>query len=168
MPISMYQSSVPVFTRMLENLSALIDKAAAHAEARKIDPAVLVDSRLFPDMLPFKAQVFIACDMAKFGTGRLSGMEIPKNDDSETTLAQLKERIGKTLAYIATARPEQVDGTENKVLSIKVGGEPMEIEGQRYLLNFILPNMYFHIATAYDLLRHNGIELSKTDYIGKL
>jgi hypothetical protein len=166
MAISMYQVSVPVFTRMLGNLSALIDKAVTHAEARKIDPEVLVNARLYPDMLPFKSQVFIACDMAKFCCARLAGVEAPRNDDSETTFAQLKERIAFTLGFIGAIKPEQIDGTEEKQISLKIAGNPMEFRGQFYLLHFVTPNFYFHVATAYDLLRHNGVELSKSDFLG--
>ena len=167
MTISMYQASVPVFNTILGSLSAIIDKAVSHAEVRKIDPAVLVNARLYPDMLPFTAQVQIACDMAKFGAGRLSGAEIPKHDDSEATFSELKARIAQTLAFVGTVKPEQIDGTEDKTVTIKLGGEPTEFKGQAYLLHFVLPNFYFHVATAYDILRHNGVELSKRDFLGQ-
>ena len=165
MPLSMYQASVPVFRQMLTCLSAILDKAAAHAEAKKIDPAVLVNARLFPDMFPLSKQVQIACDFAKGTPARLSGAEPPSFADTETTIPELKARIAKTLAFIETLKPEEIDGSEERDITIKIGGNPMQFKGQFYLVQFGLPNFFFHVTTAYAILRHNGVELGKRDYM---
>ena len=167
MTISMYQASVPVFKRMLKNLSAIIDKAAAHAAAKKIDPMVLAGDRLAPDMLPFPRQVFIACDAAKFCVARLAGVEAPKFADDEKTFDELKARIQKTIDFFDTVKPNQIDGTEEKEITFPVGGKPMTFKGQAYLLTFAMPNHYFHITTAYNILRHNGVEIGKMDFLGR-
>ncbi len=166
MSLSMYQASVPAFIRMLNNLSAIIDKAAAHAEAKKIDPSVLLQARLYPDMFHFAKQVQIAADFTKGPTARLAGLEPPKYDDIEISFADLKARIQKTIAYVQTFKPEQIDGSEAKMINIKAGSRELSFPGQAYLLHFALPNLYFHAATAYDILRHNGVELGKMDFIG--
>ncbi len=166
MTISMSSASLPVFKTMLSNLSHILEKAQAHAEARKFDPAALLQFRLAPDMLPFTRQVLIACDNAKNGTARLSGVEAPKFDDSETTFAELKTRIQKTLDYLATVPPESVDGTEDKEITFPVGRESTRtMKGEAYLKHWVLPNFFFHITTAYVILRHNGVELGKSDYL---
>ena len=167
MTISMYQASVPVFIRMLNNLIAILEKAAAHAEARKIDPAVLINSRLYPDMFPLSRQVRIATDAAMSGAARLAGMEPPKYEDNETTFAELIERIRKTIAYVNGLKPEQIDGSEKAKIEIKVRDGMLTLDGLTFLLNRVLPNFYFHIATTYGILRHNGIEIGKKDYLGK-
>ena len=167
MNISMYQASVPVFIRMLDNLAAILEKAAAHAEARKIDPAVLVASRLYPDMFPLVKQVQIASDAAKGGAARLAQMEPPAYEDNEATLADLVARLGKTVAFLRTIKAEQVDGSEDRTVTWKTRTATKEMQGMPYLLNHVLPNLYFHVATAYAILRHNGVEIGKGDYLGR-
>jgi uncharacterized protein len=166
MTISMYQASVPVFVRMLGNLSAILDKAAVYAEARKIDPTVLLNARLYPDMLPLTTQIQIAADFAKGASARLAGLDVPKYEDNETSFAEFKARIDKTLAFVKSVQPAQIDGSENRDINITVGGNPMSFKGMAYLLHFALPNFYFHLTTAYDILRHNGVEIGKRDFIG--
>jgi len=161
----MYQVSVPRFANILRNLSAILDKAQAHAEARKIDPAVLTNFRLYPDMLPMKRQVQIACDSAKGAVARLAGVEPPKHDDVEENFAELKARIAKTLEFIQTFKPAQIDGSEEKDIHLKLGQREIAFKGMQYLLGHALPNFYFHVTTAYDILRHNGVELGKRDYL---
>jgi hypothetical protein len=166
MSLSMYQASVPVFVRLLTALSAMLDKAAAHAEAKKIDPAALLQARLYPDMFALLKQVLVAADFSKNGTARLAGVEPPKFEDTETTFPELKARLAKTLDYLKTIKPEQVDGSEERVVNVKVGGREMTFKGQDYLLTSVLPNFYFHLTTAYAILRHNGVELGKRDFTG--
>ncbi|HEY8069883.1 MAG TPA: DUF1993 domain-containing protein [Burkholderiales bacterium] len=166
MTISMYQASAPRFANTLKNLSAILDKAKAHAEARKIDELVLTSARLYPDMFALARQVQIACDSAKGAVARLAGVEIPKHEDSEKTFDELKERIARTLAFIATVKPAQIDGSEEKDIVLKLQGKDVPFKGQQYLLGFAWPNFYFHVATAYNILRHNGVELGKRDFIG--
>jgi hypothetical protein len=166
MTLSMYQASAPRFVNTLKNLSAILDKAQAHCEARKIDPLVLTASRLYPDMFALARQVQIACDNAKGAVARLAGVEAPKHEDSEQTLAELKARIAKTIAFIETLTPAQIDGSEDKDIALKLGPREVQWKGMQYLLGFALPNFYFHVVTAYDILRHNGVELAKRDYIG--
>jgi len=166
MTISMYQASAPRFVNTLKNLSAMLDKAQAHCEAKKIDPLALTGARLYPDMFAFARHVQVACDTAKGAMARLAAVEIPKYEDSETTFAELKARIAKTVAFIETFKPAQVDGTDDKDLLVKLGPREMQWKGMQYLLGFALPNFYFHAATAYDILRHNGVELVKRDFIG--
>ena len=166
MHISMYQASAPRFVNMLTNLSALLDKAQTHADARKIDPVALTTYRLFPDMLPMTRQVQIACDAAKAAVARLAGVEIPKHEDTEQTLAELKARIAKTIEFIKSIKPTQLDGTEDKDITLKFGTTEMPFKGMQYLLGFSLPHFYFHVTTAYNILRHNGVEIGKMDYIG--
>jgi uncharacterized protein len=168
MTISMYQASVPVFIRMLNNLDAILEKAAAHAEEKKIDPAVLIDSRLYPDMFPLVRQVRIACDTAAGAAARLAGMEPPKNENDEATFADLSARTRNTVAYLETFKPEQIDGSEEKTITAELRGKMVSYEGLFYLLNSRLPNFYFHVTTAYDILRHCGVEIGKRDYLGKL
>ena len=166
MTISMYQASVPVFARGLTNLSAILDKAAADAEARKIDPAVLINSRLAPDMFPLARQIMIAADFAKGPVARLAGVEVPKYEDNETTIAEFKARIDKTIAFVKSFTPSQVDGSEEKDISISIAGNPVTFKGLPYLVDFALPNFYFHLACAYAILRHNGVPIGKRDFIG--
>ncbi|MGO8918952.1 MAG: DUF1993 family protein [Stellaceae bacterium] len=166
MPLSMYQASIPVFTRALGILSTLLDKAAAHAEARKIDPAVFINARLAPDMFPLARQVQAASDAAKSCAARLAGIEVPSFPDTETTFPELKARIAKTVDFLESVRPAQIDGSEERVITLKLRGTEVGFPGQRYLLAFILPNFFFHVTTAYDILRHNGLEIGKLDYLG--
>jgi len=167
MTISMYQASVPSLIRALSNLAAILEKGAAYAQAKNIDPAVLINSRLYPDMFPLGRQVQIASDTARRGAARLAGLEAPKMEDDETTFPQLIDRLHKTVAYLETLSPAQIDGSEARVITLPVGKDTMTFEGLSYLLYFILPNVYFHVATAYDILRHCGVELGKRDYLGK-
>jgi hypothetical protein len=167
MSISMHSASVPVFVRMLGNLLAWLDKAEAQAAARKFEPNVLLAVRLAPDMLPFVRQIQIACDAAKFGVARLAGVEAPKFEDNEASFAELRERIRKTIDYVQSVPAAQVDGTEDKDVTVPRRDGPMVIKGEPYLRHFVLPNFFFHVTTAYALLRHNGVELGKADYLGK-
>lgn len=167
MTISMYQASLPSLIRALNNLVVILEKGAAHAEARKIDPAVLINSRLYPDMLPLARQVQIASDIARKGAARLAGLEATPVEGSETTFPELITHVQKTVDYLAKITPEQIDGTEEKVISLPVGKDTMTFEGMPYLLYFVLPNVYFHVTTAYDILRHCGVELGKKDFLGK-
>ena len=166
MSISMYQASAPRFANTLNNLSAILAKAKIHAEAKKIDEQVLTSSRLFPDMFALARQVQIACDTAKGAVARLAGVEIPKHEDSEKTFDELRERIARTLAFIATVKAAQIDGTEDKEIVLKLQGKDVPTKGMTYLLGRAWPNFYFHVTTAYNILRHNGVELGKGDFIG--
>jgi hypothetical protein len=166
MNISMYQASVPRFINILGNLSNILDKAQAYVDAKTLDPATLTAYRLFPDMLPMKSQIQIACDTAKGAVARLAGVEIPVHEDNENTLADLKARIAKTIAFIRTMTPERIDGTEDKEIVIKRHGKETHYNGMQFLLGQALPNFYFHVTTAYNILRHNGIEIGKRDYLG--
>ena len=166
MTISMYQVAIPSVVRSLNNLVAILEKGAAHAEAKKIDPAVLIASRLYPDMFPLSRQVQIASDIARRGVARLAGTEAPALEDKETTFAELCDRLRNVVAFIETFTPEQIDGSEEKVINLPIGKETMTFAGQDYLLFFILPNVYFHVTTAYAILRHNGVELGKLDFLG--
>ena len=166
MTISMSSAALPVCTRMLSNLSHILAKAEQFVAAKKIDPAALTTYRLAPDMLPFTRQILIACDAVKIGVARLGGVEAPKFDDTETTLAQLQERIQKTLAFIATVPAAALDGSEDKEITFPAGpGKTRTLSGQDYLTGWMLPNMYFHITTAYAILRHNGVDVGKIDYL---
>jgi hypothetical protein len=166
MPMSMSSASLPVFKSMLGNLSHILDKAQAHAEAKKFDPSVLLQYRLAPDMLPFTRQVLIACDAAKNGMARISGVESPRYDDTESSFPELKARIQKTIDYLATVPNEAVDGTEDKEITFPVGREATRtMTGEAFLKHWALPNFYFHITMAYAILRHNGVELGKADYL---
>src|SRR5882672_8627831 len=166
MKISMYQASAPRFANTLRNLSAILDKAQAHAEAKKIEPVVFTQSRLAPDMFPLSRQVQIACDSAKGAVARLAGVEVPKHEDTEQTFAELKARIAKTIAFVESLKPAQIDGSEEKNIHLKLGSREVDWKGMQYLLGHALPNFYFHVVTAYDILRHNGVEVGKRDYIG--
>lgn len=167
MTISMYQASVPVFNRMLNNLAAVLEKGAAHAAAKKIDPAVLVNSRLYPDMFPLSKQIQIAADMAKGCVARLAGQEPPKYEDNEAAFSDLVVRINKTVAYISTFKPGQIDGSEGKTITLQMRSGPLTFLGMPYLLDFVYPNFYFHVTTAYAILRHSGVEVGKQDFLGK-
>lgn len=166
MTISMYQASVPRLANILGNLSNILDKTQAHVEAKKLDISTLMSYRLFPDMLPFTKQVQIACDKARSVVARLAGLDVPVYEDNEKTLAELKVRIAKTIAFIQSVPAEQIDGTEDKEIVLKVAGKETHYKGMQFLLGHSLPNVYFHVTTAYNILRHNGIEIGKRDFLG--
>ncbi|MDO6386392.1 MULTISPECIES: DUF1993 family protein [unclassified Uliginosibacterium] len=166
MSISMYVASSPRLIAQLKALDAILAKAAAHAEAKKIDPAVLLASRLFPDMFAFTRQVQIACDFAKGTVARLAGVEVPSYADNEQTLAELHARIAKTIAFIETIPAAQIDGSETRDITVKAGPRELQFKGLDYLIGYALPNFYFHVTTAYNILRHNGVEIGKRDYLG--
>jgi len=166
MSLTMYQASIPVFVRMLDNLSGILDKAAAHAEAKKIDPAIFVNARLAPDMFPLSRQVQIATDMVKGCAARLAGIEVPHYEDNETTFSELQARIAKTKAFIESVSASQIDGSEERKITLKFGSKELSFLGQAYLLDFVLPNFHFHLTTTYAILRHNGVEIGKKDYTG--
>ena len=166
MSLSMYQASVPVFERTLGALDKILDKAAAYAEERKIDPAVLLNARLYPDMFPLTRQVQMVTDHAKGAPARLAGVAVPSFEDNEKTFPELKARIGKTLSFIGTFKPGQIDGSEGRDISLKAGPRELTFKGQEYLLFFALPNFYFHATTAFGILRHNGVQIGKLDFLG--
>ena len=166
MPLSMYQASIPAFTRGLHNLSGLLDKGRANAEERKIDLAVLINARLAPDMHPLSRQVQIASDMVKNGGARLAGIDAPSFPDTETTFDALQARIEKTVGFLGGITEAQLDGSESKNIVLKFPGREMQFSGADYLIVFVLPNFYFHLTTAFAILRHNGVPIGKTDFMG--
>jgi uncharacterized protein len=166
MAISMYQASVPAFLQMLHSLSAILDKAEAFAAERKIDPAVLLGYRLAPDMFALARQVQISTDHAKGCCARLAGVEVPKYADDETSFADLRARIARTIEFVQGFRPEEIDGSEERDITITAGSRELRFNGQQYLVHFVLPNFYFHVTTAYDVLRHCGVPIGKRDFIG--
>jgi hypothetical protein len=166
MTISMYSASVPMIRTLLTALSAVLDKGAAFAEAKKIEPSVLITDRLAPDMLPLSKQVQIATDMARGGVARLSGQEMPSYADDEATFDELKARIAKTLAFIDTVPASAIEGSETRTVSLKMRAGDVSFEGERYLVGFVIPNVVFHCATAYNILRHNGVDIGKRDFLG--
>lgn len=168
MSISMYLATVPPIRRSLSNLREILGKAAAHAEARKIDPSVLVNARLYPDMFPLSRQVQIATDMAKGAASRLAGLEPPKYEDTEATFAELVARLDKTIALLESIKPEQIDGSEERDIVIPMRDRTLTFKGLPYLLDYVLPNVYFHATTAYAILRHNGVEIGKKDFLGNI
>ena len=163
----MYQSAVPTCVRTLTNLAAILEKAAAHAEARKIEPAALLSARLFPDMLPFTKQIQLATDSASGGVARLAGSDVPVIEHDESSFAALVARVRKTIQFLESIKPEQIDGSEDKTVSWQSRSSTKSMQGLPYLTNHVLPNVFFHVTTAYDLLRHNGVELGKMDYLGR-
>jgi hypothetical protein len=168
MTISMYKTSAPIFVQFLTSLSAVLDKAAAYAEAKKIDPAVLLNSRLYPDMFPLVRQVREATNHAASACGRTAGVDLPTFANAEASFPELKDRIATTIDFIKGLKPEQIDGSEEKEITIKFpSGAERKFTGQVLLLNFCLPNFFFHCTTAYDILRSCGVELSKGDFMGK-
>ena len=167
MKSSMYQSSVPTCVRTMTNLAAILEKAAAHAEARKIEPAALLTARLFPDMLPFSKQVQLATDSASAGVARLAGFDVPAMEHNEASLAALVARVRRTIQFLESIKPEQVDGSEDKTVSWQSRSSTKSMQGHPYLMNHTLPNVFFHVTTAYNILRHNGVELGKMDYLGR-
>jgi len=163
----MYQASAPRFANTLGNLSTILDKAQAHCEARKIDPLVLTGYRLYPDMFPFSRQVQIACDTAKGAVARLAGAEVPRHEDVERTFEELKARIAKTVDFVQSMNAERIDGSEDREIVLQMRSGERRYTGLQYLMGHALPNFYFHVTTAYNILRHNGVELGKADYLGK-
>jgi uncharacterized protein len=168
MPVSLYDLSIPVFTLSLSNLSAILDKAASYSEAKKIDPKVMPQSRLIADMLPLSAQIQIACDTAKGAAARLAGVEAPKHEDNETTLAELKARVGKTLDFVKGIKPEQLQGAESREIVLQFPHATLKFNGKSYLASFVIPNLFFHVTMAYALLRKNGVDLGKRDFLGPI
>jgi hypothetical protein len=168
MSISLYDVSIPIFTLSLNNLSAILDKAESHGEAKKVDPKVIPQSRLIVDMLPLSAQIQIACDTAKGAAARLAGVEVPRYEDTEATLAELKARVAKTLDFIKTIKPEQLQGAETREVILQLPQTTLKFSGLNYLTNFALPNFFFHVTMAYALLRKNGIDLGKRDFLGPI
>jgi uncharacterized protein len=168
MSLSMYQASVPAFLQMLKSLSAILDKAEAYAGSRKIDPEVLLNYRLAPDMFPLVRQIQIAADLAKGPAPRLAGAEVPNHDDTEKAFADLKARLAKTSTFVEAIQPGDIDGSEDRDITLTLGEHTISFKGQPYLVHFVLPNFYFHCTIAYDILRHCGIELDKRDFIGAI
>ena len=168
MKISMYQASIPVFIHSMKCLIGILEKGLKHAEARNFDPAVLVNSRIAPDMFPLSRQVQIVTDQAKGCGARLAGLEPPKFEDNETTIPELIARINRTIEYLQTLKPAQIDGTEDKAITLTFPGRTFNFVGHAYLLNFVIPNVFFHMTMTYALLRHNGVDVGKQDFIGKI
>lgn len=165
MSISMYQASIPVFVKQLSNLSAILKKAEAYALAKKIEPEVLFNARLAADMYPLSRQIQIATDGVKGCAARLAGVEVPSYPDTEKTFDEFQARIAKTIEFVKTFSAQKIDGSEERKITLKLHQE-INFLGQPYLLNFVLPNLYFHICMAYAILRHNGVDIGKKDYIG--
>ncbi|MEO8938331.1 MAG: DUF1993 domain-containing protein [Burkholderiaceae bacterium] len=166
MPSGLHDVSIPVFARMLRNVSTLLDKAVADAEVRKFEPAVLLGSRLYPDMFPLLRQVQLACDFAKGASARLAGIAVPAFPDEETTVDELKARIAKVLAFIAGVSHADVDGGAERTITIKLRDGSVDMKGIDYLNNMAMPNFYFHVTTVYAILRHNGVPIGKRDFVG--
>jgi uncharacterized protein len=168
MNISMYEASIPTFLHTLKSLRAILEKGAAHAEAKKFDPTVLAGSRLFPDMLPLARQIQIASDAAKGAAARLAGVEPVKFEDNETTMPQLIARVDKTIEYLQTFKPAQFEGSETRTITITTPRTSFSFPGLTFLRHWALPNFFFHVTTAYNLLRHNGVEIGKADFLGQV
>jgi len=166
MTLSTFEASIPVLIRTMGNLSTILDKAAASADARKIDPGVFIAARLAPDMFPLSRQVQIASDTAKRAAAMLAGVEVPSWPDTETSFADLKARVAKTVNFLESFKAEQFEGAEARTIPLNVGGGEIKLSGQAFLFNFVLPNLFFHVAVAYAILRHNGVELGKRDFLG--
>lgn len=166
MSLSMHSATVPIFVRMLGNLTQWLDKAEAHAAAKKFEPEVLLAARLAPDMLPLPKQIQIACDTAKFAAARLAVVEAPKFDDTEATLAELKARVRKTIDFVQSVPAAQFEGSDSREVTLPRRDGPLVLKGEAYLQHFVLPNFFFHVTTTYALLRHNGVELGKSDFLG--
>jgi hypothetical protein len=168
MAVSLYDVSIPIFTLSLNNLATILDKAASHSETKKVDPKVLPAARLIIDMLPLSAQIQIACDTAKGAAARLAGIDVPKHEDTESTLNELKARIVKTLDFIKGIKPEQLQGAETREIVLQFPQNTLKFSGVNYLTNFVLPNFFFHVTMAYALLRKNGVDLGKRDFLGPI
>lgn len=168
MTLSMYQASVPLILQMFKSIDAVLDKALAYCEERKIDPAVLAGYRLAPDMLPLTGQIQIMTDQAKGAAARLAGIDIPSYADTEKTIPELKERIAKTVAFVKSVTPEQINGAEDREIALKLAGTEVKLKGSQYFFHFFVPNFYFHATTAYDIIRHCGVPVGKRDFIGSV
>ena len=168
MTISMYQASVPAMIKTLSNLRNFLEKALTHAEAKKIDPSVLVNARLYPDMFPLSRQVQIATDMAKGAASRLAGQEVRSYEDNEATFPELIARLDKTIALLVTFKPGDIDGSEDRTITLPMRDRTLTFKGLPYLIDYVLPNVYFHTTTAFAILRHNGVEIGKKDFLGKV
>ena len=168
MSLSMYQASVPVFVRGMASLAAILDKAAAHAEAKKIDQSVFMAARLAPDMLALPRQVQIVSDTARRCVARLAGTEPPAMEDKEANFAELKARLEKSIEYVKSLPKADIEGSEERSIAMKVGGKDIVFTGRDYLLGFAVPNFFFHVTTAYNILRHNGVSVSKLDFLGEV
>jgi len=168
MLISMYAASVTPIIRSLNNLRSILENAVAYAEAKKIDPSVLINARLYPDMFQLSRQIQIATDVAKGGVSRLAGLEPPKYEDNESTFPELLARLDKTIALLKSFKPEQIDGSGDKTITLPMHDRTVTFKGLPYLLDFVLPNVYFHVTTAYAILRHNGVEIGKKDFLGNI
>lgn len=168
MTLSMHAASAPVLLQTLEALSGLMDKADTHARTRKIDPRVLLELRLFPDMFPLVRQVQLSSDFAKGACARLAGADVPVYDDVEQSFPELKARLARTCEFIRSFRPDQIDGSEARDVVIRISGNPVSMKGQQYLIHFALPNFFFHATTTYAILRQAGVELGKRDFVGKV
>jgi len=166
MSLSMYDASIPVMTHMLQSLAAILEKAADHAASKKIEPAVLINARLYPDMFPLARQIQIATDQAKGCAARLAGTDVPKFEDNEVSFDDLQARIAKTIAFIEGFKAQEIDGSEDRDIVLQMHENTREFKGRDYLLGWVLPNFYFHVTTAYNILRHNGVEIGKKDYLG--
>jgi hypothetical protein len=167
MALSMYDSSIPALKQTLGSLSAILAKTAEHAKSRKIDPGVFINARLFPDMFPLVRQIQIATDQAKGCAARLARVDIPKYEDSETTIDALQARIAQTIAFLDSFTAQQIDGSEDAEIVFELHEIKLEFTGQSYLFKWVLPNFYFHATTAYNILRHNGVDIGKRDFLGK-
>ena len=168
MSLSMYQASVPVLIRALKNLNGVLQKGEAFATAKKIEPEVLINDRLAPDMLPLSRQIQIATDVARRGVARLAGVEPQKFEDNEKSFADLYDRINRTIAFLESFRPRQIDGSEDKPISFEIRGNTVNFTGKEMLLNFSIPNVFFHTTVTYAILRHNGVDIGKSDFLGNL
>ena len=166
MKISVHALSVDVFAATLSNLSVLLEKGAAHAAARKFDPSVLVNARLAPDMFPLSRQVQIACDVAKNGIARLAGLEPPKFEDTEKTFDELRARVARTIDYIKGVPASALEGSEDRDITVTAGDRKLQFKGLPFLQRWAIPNVFFHVSTAYAILRHNGVEIGKRDFLG--
>jgi hypothetical protein len=164
--LSIYDATIPPLKRALSNLAAILKKGEEYADAKKVEHQVLLNSRLFVDMYPLTRQVQIATDMSKGAGARLAAVEIPKYEDNETSFAELQARIAKTIAFLDAIKPEQLTGAEKREITVTIRKTDLKFSGQDYLLKWVLPNVYFHITTAYNILRHNGVELAKQDFLG--
>tara|TARA_B110000444_G_C18723860_1_gene539829 strand:- start:154 stop:648 length:495 start_codon:yes stop_codon:yes gene_type:complete len=162
----MHSASIPYFVRALNNLSAILEKGAAHAQEKDIDPSILVTDRLFPDMFPLSRQVQIACDVSKGAAARISGIEAPSHEDSESSFEELIERINRTIEFLNSLPTDKINGTEKKEIKFQAGPYELDFTGATYLSMWALPNIYFHVTTTYNILRHNGVALGKIDYVG--
>ncbi len=164
--MNFYDVTIPALDRALQQLSKVLDKGAAYALEHKVDESVLLSMRLYPNMFALMRQVQVACDFSKGCAARLAGVEVPKHEDHEKTFADLQARIALVRSYLASFKPEQINGAETRTITMKLGGEDRQFVGQAYALHMVLPNVYFHCVTAYDILRHAGVPLSKSDFIG--